>query len=258
VTDRTPEPANEGIPSDRSAAAEAALGAVPWSVGSALGLVTVAFVLALLAGAVVAETSDTGWTPVVRALTAGGVFLALYLALLGIVWGASATMGTRFADAVGLARAVGKRWYVAALGAAILAWMFSAAYTAALSSLGVKLPAEEVAVFRLLPGGSLGVGIAVLLLVVVAPLAEEVVYRGVLLTALSTRWGALAGLVVSSAVFSAVHLSLVGFVPLFVAGALFGWLFMKSRSLRVAIAAHAAYNALGLLALFATKATGVQ
>jgi membrane protease YdiL (CAAX protease family) len=50
----------------------------------------------------------------------------------------------------------------------------------------------------------------------------------------------------------------VGFVPLFVAGALFGWLFIKSRSLRVAIAAHAAYNAVGLLALFATKAAGVQ
>jgi len=75
----------------------------------------------------------------------------------------------------------------------------------------------------------------------------------VLLSALSDRWGTVAGVAGSAVVFSAVHLSLVGFVPLLVMGALFGWLFVKSRSLPVAILAHATYNALGVIALLATK-----
>ena len=154
-------------------------------------------------------------------------------------------------------RVVGLRWYAAAAGAAGVAWLFSAAFAAALSALGVRLPREDVAVFRLLPSGPAGIAFTVLLLVVVAPFAEEVIYRGVLLSALSDRWNGVAGLAVSTVVFSAVHLSLGGFVPLLVAGALFGLLFIKSRSLWVAIAAHSAYNALGVVALFASKASGV-
>ena len=131
-------------------------------------------------------------------------------------------MACAFADAVGLRRVAGLRWYAAALGAAVVAWLFSAAFAAALTALGCKLPREDVAVFRLLPGGPVGIAFTCAALVVVAPFAEEVVYRGVLLFALSDRWGAVAGLAVSTVVFSAVHLSLGGFVPLLVAGALFG------------------------------------
>ena len=74
------------------------------------------------------------------------------------------------------------------------AWPFSAGCSrrrssAALSAIGIDLPSEDLAVFRLLPGGPLGVVLTVLLLVVVAPLAEEVVYRGVLLSSLESRWG---------------------------------------------------------------------
>jgi membrane protease YdiL (CAAX protease family) len=108
-----------------------------------------------------------------------------------------------------------------------------------------------------LPGGPVGVAIVALLLLVVAPFAEEIIFRGVLLSSLSNRWGLFAGLVGSSVMFSAVHLSLVGFVPLLVAGALFGGLFIRSRSLWVAVAAHSAYNALSLLALLVSRASGV-
>jgi membrane protease YdiL (CAAX protease family) len=237
--------------------AVARLAQVPWSVGSAVGLVAIALALSLLAGAVVAQIGGAGLPSAVRALASGGVFLALYTALLGIVWGSSATLGVRFADEVGLARTASLRWYGAALAAAVIGWLFSAGLMSALGALGAKLPREDLAVFRLLPSGPLGSAITVLLLVVVAPIAEEIVYRGVLLPSLGARWGLIGGLVVSSAVFSAVHLSVFGFVPLLVAGALFGWLFIRSESLWVAITAHAAYNALGVIALFASKSSGV-
>ncbi len=198
--------------------ADGTLVVAPWKVGSALTLVVVAGVLALLAGAVVAQLGSAAWNPIVQTWAAGGVFLALYAALLGIVWGRAATVDVRFSDSVGLSRAVSPKWYAAALGAALLGWAFSAAFISVLSALGVKLPSDDLAVFRLLPSGPLGVAVIVVLLIVVAPVAEEVVYRGVLLPSLDERWGRLVGLVVSAAVFSAAHLSLAGFVPLFVAG----------------------------------------
>ena len=252
MIDQNSEHQSDQHPAENTAA-DLGLVEAPWSVQSALGLAVVAFVLALLAGAVVARMGAAGGNPTLQALGAGGVFCGLYVALLGIVWISSATLGVRFVDAVGLRRAGDWRWYAAALGAATAGWLFTAAFTAALSALGVKIPRDDLTAFRLLPSGALGVAIAVLLLVVVAPIAEEVVYRGVLLSALSDRWGTVAGVAGSAVVFSAVHLSLVGFVPLLVMGALFGWLFVKSRSLPVAILAHATYNALGVIALLATR-----
>jgi membrane protease YdiL (CAAX protease family) len=236
---------------------DSALVATPWSVGSSLGLVAVALALTLLAGAVVAQIAATGWAPIIRTFAAGGVLLGVYAALLGIVWGASGTLGVRFADEVGLARAAGPRWYAAAMAAAVVGWLFSAGYVSALTAFGLKLPREDLAAFRLLPGGPVGTVVTVALLVVVAPLAEEVIYRGVLLPSLANRWGWVSGLAISSTVFSAAHVSWVGFLPLLVTGAVFGWLFAKSQSLWVAVAAHAAYNALGVFALLASKSSGV-
>ena len=258
MTDSEPGSAPQAArTSGRPDAAEAELVDAPWSVGSAFGLVIVAFVGALLAGALVAELRGTRWNPMVVTALSGGIFLLLYAALVAIVWAVARAKHVTFADATGLRRVTGLRWYAAAAGAAVVGWLFSAAFTSALTALGVRLPREDVAVFRLLPGGPVGIAITIILLVVVAPFAEEVVYRGVLLSALSNRWGAGAGLALSTVVFSVVHLSLGGFVPLLVAGALFGLLFIKSRSLWVAIAAHSAYNALGVIALFASKASGV-
>jgi membrane protease YdiL (CAAX protease family) len=205
----------------------------------------------------VSATSGAGWNAGSRAVAAGTTLFALYATLLGVVWAVSASHGVRFGEAVGLRTAVGLRWYAAALGAAVLGWLFSAAFTAMLTALGVSVPREDLAIFRLMPSGPVGLAITVVLLVVVAPFAEEVIYRGVLLSALSSRWGSVVGLVGSTVVFSVVHLSWVGFVPLLVVGALFGLLFIKSRSLMVALVAHAAYNALGVVALVASKASGV-
>ncbi len=215
-----------------------------------------AFLLALLAGAVVASVAESGWGPVARTLAGAGVLLGLYAALIGIVWGADESRGVRLGDDVGLSRPAGARWYAVAVAAAVGAWLFSTGFTALLSASGLDLPREDLAVFRLLPGGWLGTALTVVLLVAAAPLAEEVVYRGVLLPSLAARWGSGLGLTATSLIFSAVHLSWVGFVPLAVAGAVFGWLYLRSGSLRVAVVAHAVFNALGVVAILALRAQG--
>lgn len=240
------------------AAPETGANTIPttWGIGSALALVAVAFLLALLAGVVVTSISGSEWGAVGRAIAAGGVLLGLYVALIGIVWGTDESRGVGFAADVGLSRPAGARWYVAAGAASLGAWLFSVGFTGLLLGLGLDLPREDLAVFRLLPGGWLGTALTIALLVIVAPIAEEVVYRGVLLPAVVSRWGMALGLAFSSLLFSAVHLSWVGFVPLAVAGAVFGWLYLRSGSLRVAVVAHALFNALGVIAILVSTSQG--
>jgi uncharacterized protein len=89
--------------------------------------------------------------------------------------------------------------------------------------------------------------VAVLVAVVVlAPVAEELLFRGVLLRGLKERLGIVASAVISGFVFSAYHLDPVGFLPRFEIGIVLALLAWKSGSLWPAIAFHAANNALAM------------
>jgi membrane protease YdiL (CAAX protease family) len=76
-------------------------------------------------------------------------------------------------------------------------------------------------------------------LVVTAPVLEELMFRGYLLRAWSEKWGLWAGVLLSSAVFGAVH---VDTVPAMLTGVGFALLYLRTQSLWAAIFAHAAYN----------------
>lgn len=80
--------------------------------------------------------------------------------------------------------------------------------------------------------------------VVLAPLFEETIFRGVLLPVLSRQLGSLWGVLLSSAVFGLAHLSIGELPPLFVLGLLLGWLRLSSGRLSAAIWLHAMWNAL--------------
>ena len=85
-------------------------------------------------------------------------------------------------------------------------------------------------------------------------LGEELVFRGVLQQQLMRRianpWVALA---VSAVVFSAVHLQFEGFLSRWLLGMILGWLYWRSRSFWVPVAAHFFNNALQVLAQYAYK-----
>jgi membrane protease YdiL (CAAX protease family) len=82
-----------------------------------------------------------------------------------------------------------------------------------------------------------------------APVCEEVAFRGYLLRALGARlrpWGAILAVAV---LFGAVHLDPVRFIGLVALGALWGWLALRAGSIWPAIAAHAANNAVAAWSL---------
>lgn len=103
---------------------------------------------------------------------------------------------------------------------------------------------------RRFPGGAeatIGLALTAIVIVVIAPFAEELFFRGALTGALAQRLGAFTPLA-SGAIFGAAHLEPRAFPALFVLGALLGWLYMRTRSLFPGVAVHAANNLLALLA----------
>ena len=83
-----------------------------------------------------------------------------------------------------------------------------------------------------------------LMLVLVAPVAEELLFRGFLLHTLASRWGFRRAAWVTAAVFAVLHANLLG---IFVFGLVLTVLYVKFRSLLVPMLCHAVNNLIPLL-----------
>ena len=92
---------------------------------------------------------------------------------------------------------------------------------------------------------------------VIAPVVEEMLFRGVILRGFLRRYEHRHAIWGSAALFGLAHLNIYQFVAALLLGAVSGWLYERSRSLVPCIALHATYNtSLSLLAHAATGASG--
>jgi len=85
--------------------------------------------------------------------------------------------------------------------------------------------------------------------VVLAPLFEETMFRGVLLPVLGRQLGGAWAVLISAAVFAIAHLSLGELAPLFLLGIGLGWLRWRSGRLAASVFMHALWNGLTFLNL---------
>jgi membrane protease YdiL (CAAX protease family) len=98
------------------------------------------------------------------------------------------------------------------------------------------------------PHTAAGVVMFVILAVFMAPLFEEIFFRGFLFRGFSASWGWIGGACASAAFFGLAHLQLDIFVPLFVLGLALAWVYKRTGSLWTCIAFHSVFNALFVLA----------
>ncbi|MFM2182218.1 MAG: hypothetical protein RJB61_512 [Actinomycetota bacterium] len=91
-----------------------------------------------------------------------------------------------------------------------------------------------------------GAVLLVLVVVVGAPLVEEIVYRGLLQRSLAGRFGRSAAWVLGAALFAGIHLQAVELPGLLVAGLVFGAGLLLTGRLGASVLAHVAFNAAGL------------
>lgn len=89
-----------------------------------------------------------------------------------------------------------------------------------------------------------------LLSAVFAPVAEEVIYRGVIFNSVKKGFPVWIAYVVSAFVFAFMHGTVVHMIIGFVCGILFAVVYQYTKSLRISILMHAAYNVLSLCAGF--------
>lgn len=96
-----------------------------------------------------------------------------------------------------------------------------------------------------------GFGLVMLVLVVVigAPLAEELFFRGLALRAIERRAGVVAAVILSSVVFASTHFDLLSFPALVVFGAVMAVLVVRSGRLGPAVWAHVGFNATTIVLL---------
>ncbi len=101
----------------------------------------------------------------------------------------------------------------------------------------------------------------IFLVVTLVPLVEELLYRGVLQTsivhALPTRGCRWQGVLIASALFSAMHLPVAEWYsqfPLFVLAVILGWLYEKTGSIWPSVMTHMVFNAFNIALLFVEEA----
>ena len=93
--------------------------------------------------------------------------------------------------------------------------------------------------------------------VILAPVAEEMLFRGILLPLLVRRTGAMAGLLLTAVGFAALHGNLGTFVPLAVISVALSLAYARTGSLLVPMAMHALFNGANLALLWVLLRAGV-
>ena len=187
---------------------------------------------------------------VVGALVQG----ALYLGLVGMPAWLVVVRGVRWADFGWMGPGAGRRWRDAwqglAIGLAAQLVVVPAIYVPILlltDDLDVSGPAREL-VDR---ASGAGIVFLALMIVVAAPIAEELFFRGLALRALEARMSRRAALVASAMLFGLTHFQFLQLPALVMIGLVCGWLAQRDGRLGRAVWAHVGFNATTTLVLLA-------
>lgn len=231
-----------------------ALGARPWTPDDVRYLMV--GVMAILGAVWLAAAGVQAWRPAdpdssrwKAALMAAQSF-AVHWAALAIVARRLRHHGASLSEAFSVPRRSALTQWLLGMGLYLAAVPFvglaSWASHSMLRRWGIELRPQDV--LLVLGDTDIGTLRAYLLFVIVglAPIAEEVAFRGVLFPALARTVGAGAALGVTALLFAAVHMHTASAAPLFVLGLAFGLAYLYTGSLLVPIAMHASFNTVSL------------
>lgn len=230
--------------------------ATPWITGSDVGLALGLFLIAVgvfgvLAYAARQQVGGTGWRATGLQKLVLGISPTVLAAVAVCVL--ARLRGRTPEQALGLASSESTR----DAGRGVVAYL--TAYPAVMAVIvlwahlfdmvGVEIPSQEAVKTVLTKQAWPEVAASVAVVVIVAPLLEEMVFRGFLLSALSRRMGPAGAVVLSAALFGLLHTADHPFYagPIFVLGLLLGWLYLRTGRLWVAVGCHGAHNALALV-----------
>lgn len=141
-------------------------------------------------------------------------------------------------------------------------WIAALVWTKVLSGFegfGLIEDLEQQALVTLFQGGGdpVAIGLLVIAAVVLAPIVEELIFRGCLYRFLKSQTTLLPAQIASGILFSMIHWNLLSFLPLVLVGIFLARVYEKTGSILVAIWFHAFFNAFSLGMLFITNLSDV-
>ena len=93
----------------------------------------------------------------------------------------------------------------------------------------------------------------IFLIAVAAPIIEETLFRGLLFAGLRNYFGVWTAIIISAAIFSALHFEIIGFIPRFALGIGLGYLYVKMGSIYPSIGLHSLNNLIAVLIVSSTS-----
>jgi uncharacterized protein len=169
------------------------------------------------------------------------------LLTLGFIWLYLRKAGRK--EAIGLDHWTDIPWLKAvgwAVGLVALGLAFNYAYGTYVVP-DVELQEQLRKLFAAIPDTMVNNALLFFAVAMLAPLVEELVFRGLLQKSLSHRMPIWAAILIASALFALVHFDPKAFPILMGMGVVFGVLYHKTGSLRANIAVHMVNNAAALL-----------
>jgi hypothetical protein len=166
--------------------------------------------------------------------------------------------GLSWAD-LGL-RPVERHWYRRAVIVAVLLLPAVALINGVLIPKLAEEPFRNPQLYAIAPAGFSWSAMLTMLVMagVVAPFAEELVFRGLLFPWLGARLGVPAAVLLSALCFAALHGAVILIPALTVVGAAFAVIYQRCGSLWPAIVAHSVFNGIMIVLLYAALAAGVK
>jgi len=138
---------------------------------------------------------------------------------------------------------------VAYLGMMPVVFLYMLLFNILLKTLGQDLEMQEVTKFLAAEGPKLSRFYMLFMAVALAPIAEELFFRGFLLPTMARKWGLSRSILVTSILFAAVHPNLPALVPLFVVSIFLSVGYAYTNCIVVPIVMHMLFNSVNVLLL---------
>ncbi len=230
--------------------------AVPWSVLDIVLAIIVAAVGILVLNLLVLGLGLALKVP----LQENGVALAVFLGVQDLIVVATAWLFSIARYKTG-PESLGLRSFSVPVGCTMSVALLMASYAVrvlyALVALAFGVQLSPQAVLMRLQTQGIGFVLTLIAAAVVAPIAEEIFFRGFMYGGLRKRIGVVAAMLVSTIFFTALHLTVELFVPIFFLGLFLAWLYEYTGSLYPGMLLHAANNAISLILLYVAQSSGL-
>ena len=210
----------------------------PWNSGDVakgVGIVILVALLGLLIGSAVTATTDAN-----RSFLGLGITTVLELSLVAVAWRFAVKRYGCSWSALGLRplRFEDARWAIPA--GILISLTVAMVYAGILTGLGLDDEVRSPSIFD--EPGTVVLIVGSIMAVAVAPVVEELFFRGFIFSGLLSRLTVKQAAIGSAALFALAHIHPLSYAPIFIIGLVLAWVYRTTGSLANAMLVHASYN----------------